>query len=53
MDLCLAAERRPGIRLSWRWLEHPTIDILGIRVAHTELDMGEDTGTEDLEGEID
>ena len=29
MDLCLAAERNPGIRLSMRWLGHTTLDILG------------------------
>ena len=31
MDLCLAAERRPGMQLSWRWWENPDLYILGIR----------------------
>ena len=34
MDLCLAAERKPGMRLSRRWWEQPSLDILGIRVSH-------------------
>ena len=33
MDLCLAEDRRPGMRLSWRWWEHPALDILGVRAA--------------------
>ena len=51
MDLCLEAERRPGIWLLRRWWEHPSLDILGIRAAHVAEDMGEETGTEESEGE--
>ena len=31
MDLCLAAERNPEMRLSRRWWEQHVLDILGIR----------------------
>ena len=31
MDLCLAAEQNPGMFLSRRWWEQPTLDIMGIR----------------------
>ena len=34
MDLCLSAERNPGLYLSMRWWDHPDLDILGIRVGH-------------------
>ena len=30
MDLCLVAERNPGMRLSRRWWEQPSLDIIGI-----------------------
>ena len=35
MELCLAAERRPVIRLLRRWWEQPPLYILGIRAGHT------------------
>ena len=31
MDLCLAAERNLGMRLSGRWWEQPALDIMDIR----------------------
>ena len=31
MDLCLEAERTPGMRLSRKWWEQPSLDIMGIR----------------------
>ena len=34
MDLCLLAERKPGLRLSRILWEHPAQDILGIRTGH-------------------
>ena len=40
MDLCLAAERKQGMRLSMRWWEKPDLDILGIRAGH-ETTYGE------------
>ena len=39
MDLCLAADRKPGLKLSRRWWEQPTMDILGIRVEHAESEV--------------
>ena len=53
MDLCLAAYWRLGMRILHRWWEQPSIYILGIRVEYAENDMGEDTGTDDLEVERD
>ena len=47
MNLCLTAERRPGMGLSRRWWEQPAIDILGIRLRHAEAVMGEETGMEE------
>ena len=32
MDLCLAAERKPGLQLSRKWWEQPAIYILGMIV---------------------
>ena len=51
MELCLAAERRPGMRILRRWWEHTALDILGIRAGHEAADMGEGTETEELEGQ--
>ena len=51
MDLCLVAERRTEMRISQRWWQHPALYILWIREGHTEEDMGEETGTEESEGE--
>ena len=31
MDLCLAAERKPVMRLSRQWWDQPALDIMGIR----------------------
>ena len=31
MELCLAAERNPGMRLSRQWWYQPALDIMGIR----------------------
>ena len=38
MNLCLLAERKPGMRLSRRWWEQPTPDILGIRAGHAAVE---------------
>ena len=51
MDLCLAAEHRPGLRLSRQWWEQPAMDILGIRAGHSEAEGGKETETEESEGE--
>ena len=40
MDLCLAAERKPGMSLYRQWWEHPTLDILGIREGHAAAEEG-------------
>ena len=50
MDLCLAAEQKLGMRLSMRWSEQPTLNILGIRAGHASAEGGEDTGTGESEG---
>ena len=51
MDLCMEAERRPRMRLPWIWWGQPAIYILGIRAEHAAAKMGEETDTEDYEGE--
>ena len=51
MDLCLAAERKPGMGLSRRWWEHPTLDIMGIRAGQVAVEGGRDTGGEESESE--
>ena len=52
MELCLAAERKPGLQLSMQWWEHPALDILGIRAGNAAADVGGgETGTEKSEGE--
>ena len=53
MESCLAAERRTGKRLSRRWWEQTTLYILGIIMGHAVAEMGEETGMEELDGEID
>ena len=40
MDLCLAAERKSGMKLSRQRLEHPAMDILGIRMGNGEAGGG-------------
>ena len=33
MDLCLAAKRRPGLRVTIRWCEQEGLDLEGIWIA--------------------
>ena len=40
MDLFFAAEWRPGMRISRIWLDHPALDILGMRVVHAAEYIG-------------
>ena len=40
MDLCLASERNPGMRLSRRWWDQPALDILEIRAGHAAVGEG-------------
>ena len=40
MDLCLAAERKPGLQLSRLWWEQPAMDILGIRAGYASAEVG-------------
>ena len=51
MDLCLAAEQKPGLRLSRRRWEQPALDILGIRAGHAAAEGGEETGMEESAAE--
>ena len=53
MDLCLAAEKIPVMRLSRRWCEQLSLDKMGIRAGHADVKRGEETGEEevDVEGE--
>ena len=37
MDLILAAERKPGIRLSRQWCDQPALDIMGIRAGRAAV----------------
>ena len=46
IDLCLAAERNPGMHLSRRWLEHTALDIMRIRAGQAAVEGGEETGVE-------
>ena len=40
MDLCLAAERKPGMRLFRQWWEQTALGILGISVGHAAAEGG-------------
>ena len=40
MDLCLAAEKNPGMCLSRLWWDQPALDILGIRAGHVAIEGG-------------
>ena len=42
MDLCLAAERRLGLRLAKRWWEQDGIDLEGVRTAAREAERIEE-----------
>ena len=44
MDFCLAAEWKPGLKISRQWWENTALDILGIRAWHTALEVGEVDG---------
>ena len=54
MELCLAADRRPGPRISNRWWEKDKVDVEGMRTAAQEADRTEvgraDGGYEDGDG---
>ena len=47
MDLCLAAEWNPGMRLPRRWWEQTALDILGTRAGNVELEGGKEMGKEE------
>ena len=49
MDLCLAAERRMGMRLSRQWWDQPTLDITGIRAGQSDTEGGEEARVEEPE----
>ena len=44
MDLCLAAKRRPRLRVSTRWWEQKGLDLEGMRVAVWEAEQTEGGG---------
>ena len=44
MELCLAAERNPGMCLSRRWYEKPDLNIMDIRTGKVAAKGGEETG---------
>ena len=46
MELCLAAERNKGMRLSRKWWEQPTLYTTGIRAGKAATEGGEETGVE-------
>ena len=48
MDLCLAAERRPGSRVAKRWREQDIMDLDGTRITDQEAKQTE--GEEDMDG---
>ena len=40
MDLCFAAERKPGMCLSRQWWEHPALDIMGVMLGQESVEGG-------------
>ena len=48
MDLCLAADRRPGPRVSKRWSEQDGVDVEGMRMAARKAERTE--GGEETDG---
>ena len=44
MDLCLAAERNPEMRLSRKCWEQPALDIMWISVGQAAVEGAEETG---------
>ena len=42
MDLCLAAKRRPGPRVTMRWWEQEGLDLQGMRTSAQESDRMEE-----------
>ena len=51
MGLCLAADKKLGIRPSRRWWKQSNLDILGLRAWHAAAEGGGGAGAEELEGE--
>ena len=52
VDLCLAANRNPGLCLYMQRWDHTALDILWIRAGHVAAEGVGDTGTEESEGYI-
>ena len=48
VDLCMAAEQRPGPRVSNRWWDQERVDMEGIQTAAREVEQTE--GEEDKDG---
>ena len=49
MDLCLAAEQRPGLQVYKRWRKQDRVDVEGMRTAVREAEQTE--GGKETEGE--
>ena len=47
MDLCLAAERRPGSRVTNQWWDQDGLDVEGMRTADWEAERTEREGETD------
>ena len=48
-DFCLVAEKNPVMRLSRRWWDHTSLDIMGIRAGNAATEGGR--GSEESEAE--
>ena len=46
-ELCFAADRKPGMRLSRRWWKKPDLDIMGIRAGQADMEGGRRQGGEE------
>ena len=49
MNFCLVAEKNPVMRLSRRWWDHTSLDIMGIRAGNAATEGG--GGSEESEAE--
>ena len=52
MDLCLAAARRTGSRVSKRWWDQDRLDLEGMRTEDWEAELREGVGRDRLDGDV-